>query len=176
MTTIVQAASDDEVRCAGELFLEYARSLDFSLCFQGFDDELARLPGCYAPPAGRLLLARAGDAIAGCVGVRDLGGGVCEMKRLYVRPGFRGGGTGRALAEAALAEARAIGYRRMRLDTLPSMDAAIALYTGLGFVETEPYYENPIEGAMYLEIELGAQADEGGEGDVAGPGVHHGRR
>ncbi len=154
VATISQAESDDDIGAARALFLEYAQSLDFSLCFQGFDEELAALPGCYAAPSGRLLLAHLAGAVAGCVGVRDLGSGVCEMKRLYVRPEFRGKTIGRALAEAALAEARAAGYERMRLDTIPSMEAAIALYEELGFGTIAPDYHNPIEGATYMEIAL----------------------
>ena len=154
VATILQAESDDDVGAARTLFLEYARALDFSLCFQDFDAELAGLPGRYARPTGRLLLAHLAGAVAGCVGVRDLGSGVCEMKRLYVRPEFRGKTIGRALAEAALAEARAAGYERMRLDTIPSMEAAIALYEELGFGTIAPYYRNPIEGATYMEITL----------------------
>ena len=165
MAMIFHAETDHDVREARALFLGYAHSLGFSLCFQGFDAELAELPGCYAPPKGRLLLAGIDGAVAGCVGVRDRGDGICEMKRLYVRPEFRGRSLGRALAEAALAEARAIGYRRMRLDTLPSMDAAIALYEELGFAEIEPYYHNPREGAMYMELGLHPEPRGGGDSD-----------
>ncbi len=121
------------------LFLEYAESLGFSLCFQGFDDELATLPGRYAPPGGRLLLARVDGAVAGCVGLRPDRDGGCEMKRLYVRPAFRGHGLGRRLARAVLAAGAVQGYRAMRLDTVPAMTAAIALYRALGFRETGDY-------------------------------------
>jgi putative acetyltransferase len=138
-----------------ELFLEYANSLGFSLCFQGFDQELAGLPGDYAPPDGRLLLARFGDEIAGCVTLRKLDSEACEMKRLYLRPKFRGRGLGRALVERVLEEARAIGYRRMRLDTVePVMRDAVAMYRRFGFREIAPYRSNPIDGAMYMELEL----------------------
>ena len=154
VAAIFQAESDDDVGAARALFLEYARALEFSLCFQDFDAELAALPGRYARPTGRLLLAHLAGAVAGCVGVRDLGSGVCEMKRLYVRPAFRGKTIGRALAEAALAEARAAGYERMRLDTISSMDAARTLYDDLGFTDIAPYCDNPIEGAAYMEITL----------------------
>jgi putative acetyltransferase len=137
------------------LFLEYARSLGFSLCFQGFDEELSALPGMYAPPRGRLLLAIEEGAPAGCVGLHEWDGPAAEMKRLYVRPAFRGRGLGRTLTEAALAEARALGYRSVRLDTIPSvMQSAIAVYRELGFREIPPYRENPIPGALYFELHL----------------------
>jgi ribosomal protein S18 acetylase RimI-like enzyme len=137
------------------LFLEYAQSLGFSLCFQGFDEELGTLPGMYAPPRGRLLLATEDEAPAGCVGLHEWEGGIAEMKRLYIRPAFRGRGLGRVLTDAALADARALGYRSVRLDTIPSlMQPAIALYRQLGFREITPYRDNPIPGALYLELQL----------------------
>jgi len=137
------------------LFLDYAQSLGFSLCFQGFDEELRTLPGMYAPPRGRLLLAMEGDAPAGCVGLHEWDAQIAEMKRLYVRPAFRGRGLGRILTDAALADARALGYRSIRLDTIPTlMQPAIALYRELGFREIPPYRDNPITGALYLELHL----------------------
>ena len=135
------------------LFIEYAESLGFSLCFQGFDEELRELPGMYAPPRGRLLLAIEDGRPAGCVGLHEWDGSAAEMKRLYVRPEFRGRDLGRRLALAALDEARAAGYSSVRLDTIPSkMEAAIAMYRQLGFREISPYRENPIPGALYLEL------------------------
>ncbi len=138
------------------LFLEYAESLDFSLCFQDFDQEMAEFPGQYSAPDGVLLLAKVDGAAAGAVGLRRLEEGVCEMKRLYVRPGFRalGLGLGRDLVLAILEEGRRLGYRAMRLDTLPSMEAAIALYLDVGFRDIEPYATNPIPGVRYLERAL----------------------
>lgn len=137
-----------------DLFLEYAESLDFDLCFQGFDEELATLPGAYGLPQGRLFLAEGEGGIAGGVGLRPLEAEICEMKRLYVRPEFRNSGIGRRLAEAAIGAARLLGYRRMRLDTLASMAAANALYRSLGFREIPPYYDNPLESAIYFERAL----------------------
>jgi ribosomal protein S18 acetylase RimI-like enzyme len=153
--TLTQAESRALIAQARELFLEYAQSLGFSLCFQGFGQELAGLPGDYAPPHGRLLLAEYQGLLAGCVALHPLGPGICEMKRLYLRPQFRGKGLGRVLAEAVIADARAMGCRRMRLDTVePVMPNAVAMYRRLGFREIEPYRPNPIAGALYMELEL----------------------
>jgi ribosomal protein S18 acetylase RimI-like enzyme len=152
---LVQAESKEEIRQARELFEEYAAWLGINLCFQNFDQELAALPGDYAPPRGRLLLATENEQTAGCVALRKIGEDVCEMKRLYVRPAFRGIGLGKTLTQAIIQDARKIGYRRMRLDTLPGkMDQAIALYRSLGFRETKPYYNNPVPGAAFMELKL----------------------
>jgi GNAT superfamily N-acetyltransferase len=137
-----------------ELFRDYERGLDIDLCFQGFEAELAALPGDYAPPGGRLLLAHVGDAIAGCVALRRLDSEACEMKRLYLRPEFRGHGRGRQLANACIDAARQLGYTRMRLDTLPVMREAITMYRTLGFTDIPPYRPNPVQGALYLELDL----------------------
>jgi len=150
-----QAETPEQIAQAHELFLEYAQSLGFSLCFQNFDRELAGLPGDYAPPAGRLLLAKYGDQLSGCVALHKLTDEICEMKRLYLRPKFRAKGLGRALADHIIADARQIGYRRMRLDTVePVMKDAVAMYRRIGFREIAPYCTNPIAGALYMELIL----------------------
>lgn len=155
MTHILQATTPEQLEEARCLFVEYGESLSFSLCFQSFDKELAGLPGDYAPPSGRLLLAEIDSQTAGCVALHRLELGVCEMKRLYVRPAFRGRKIGLALANAIIAEARAIGYTSMRLDTIAaSMREAVAMYRALGFVEIPPYCSNPIESALYMELNL----------------------
>jgi putative acetyltransferase len=151
---IREAVSPADVVTARALFEEYQESLGFSLCFQNFDAELAGLPGAYAPPEGRLLLAFAGSEPAGCIALRKIEEETCEMKRLWVRPAFRGTGLGRRLVEALMAEARAIGYRAVRLDTLPSMKAAQALYASLGFRDIPPYNDHPIEGTRFMEATL----------------------
>ena len=152
---VTQAKSPAQIAQARELFVEYAQALGFSLCFQNFDQELAGLPGDYAPPGGRLLLAEYRGQLAGCVALHQLGPGICEMKRLYLRPQFRGKGLGRVLAEIVIAEGRAMGCRQMRLDTVePVMPNAVAMYRRLGFKEIEPYCPNPIDGALYMELEL----------------------
>lgn len=149
---IVDADGAEHVETVRALFLEYAESLGFSLCFQGFDHELATLPGSYSRPHGRLLLARLDAEGAACVGVQPATAGICEMKRLYVRPAFRGRGLGRLLAEAAIREACAANYQTMRLDTIePLMPAAVKLYRSLGFREVEADRPNPIPGALYME-------------------------
>ena len=158
MLSIRQAATPEEIEQARQLFQEYAASLDFSLCFQSFDEELKQLPGYYVPPQGRLLLSYKGTETAGCVALRPLGvetDRICEMKRLYIRPRFRGHNLGRTLLQELFEQARTIGYRRMRLDTVAgAMGAAIALYRQYGFREISPYTFNPVPGVLYMELEL----------------------
>jgi putative acetyltransferase len=169
---ILPARSPEEIDAARVLFREYAAGLGFDLSFQGFEEELAALPGEYAPPRGALLLARADPAdvagesprgaassptqarCAGCVALRPLGDDVCEMKRLFVAPAWRGTGLGRRLAEAILEEGRRLGYARMRLDTVPAMRSAIGLYESLGFRDIPAYRHNPVPGTRYLEVAL----------------------
>ena len=158
MLTIVNAMAVDGGLTVRSLFEEYAASLDTDLCFQGFAEELAGLPGDYAPPSGRLLLALKDGQTAGCIALRPLNTGVCEMKRLYVRPAFRAHGIGRALVDRLIHEARSAGYQHLRLDTLPSMTGAQALYRRLGFREIAPYYDSPVEGTVFLELQLIGQA------------------
>jgi|SRR5882724_7715331 len=155
LTEIIRANSDDYIQQARTLFKEYEAWLGIDLCFQKFERELAELPRKYAPPEGRLLLAVENGKYAGCVALRKIGDGTCEIKRLFLRPQFRGRGLGRRLAEAIIDEAKQIGYERMRLDTLPpKMDDAIALYRSIGFREIEPYYDNPVPGAKFMELDL----------------------
>jgi len=150
----VRAAAADDLPEVRRLLREYASALPFALDFQDFDDEVATLPGRYAPPGGALLVACLDGRVVGCVGVRALDDATCEMKRLYVGESVRGGGLGRVLAEASIAEARRLGHRRMRLDTVPGMEAAQALYERLGFRDIAPYTANPVPGARFLELEL----------------------
>jgi GNAT superfamily N-acetyltransferase len=151
---IVPAEDEAQYAAARELFEEYAAQLGVDLCFQNFAAELEQLSRMYGPPSGRLLLGRRDDEIVACVGVRRLSDEVCEMKRLYVRNAERGHGIGRRLAVAAIAAARALGYRRMVLDTLERMTAARALYDSLGFVPAPPYYPNPNPDVTYLQLDL----------------------
>ena len=156
MLTIVQAETSEQISHAREMMLEYARSLGFDLCFQGFEEELCLLPGKYAPPAGRLFLALWEERPAGVIALRAMEeSGVCEMKRLYVRSEFRGHQIGRKLAEYLIQEAANMGYSRMRLDTVPgNHDHAIAMYRELGFSEVGPYYRTPVDRTLFMELEL----------------------
>ena len=162
MTTLLQAESPQHIAEARALFEEYGASLGFSLCFQSFDKELAGLPGDYAPPSGRLLLAYVDGAPAGCIALHRFEVDTCEMKRLYVRPAFRGHRLGPLLIDRVIADARQIGYTHMRLDTVPSiMGKAVELYRAYGFREIAPYRANPIEGALYMELDLNTVSVKG---------------
>src|SRR5436190_15168206 len=159
--TFVHAQTVDEIAAAHRLFEEYAESLGFSLCFQDFDQELADLPGKYSAPGGRLLLAYVDKHLAGCIALRKHDSDTCEMKRLFLRPGFRGMGLGKALVVKIIDEARSIGYKRMCLDTIPGkMDSAIALYEAFGFRDISPYYDNPVAGARFMQKDLRSQMSD----------------
>ncbi|MCC6193715.1 MAG: GNAT family N-acetyltransferase [Burkholderiales bacterium] len=151
---IRDAVSAADIAAVRELFAEYAQGLQVDLCFQGFAEELATLPGKYARPRGRLFLADE-PPLAGCIALRPLDEeGVAEVKRLYVRPAARGSGLGLALVQAVVRDARAIGYRELRLDTLPNMGDALRLYERMGFVGRSPYYHNPVPGTVYMSLAL----------------------
>lgn len=154
MIEINEVTAQVDVDAVRELFREYQQALGVDLSFQGFASEVENLPGEYAPPGGRLLLARSEGEIAGCIALRPVTSEVCEMKRLYVRPEFRAAGVGRLLAERVIADGRALGYRRMCLDTLPTMSRAQGLYESLGFTDIPPYRHNPIAGTRFLGLEL----------------------
>jgi ribosomal protein S18 acetylase RimI-like enzyme len=154
MIRLFSARTTEDFSRARDLFGEYASSLQFDLDFQNFEEELAGLPGGYAPPEGRLLLAWVQDQVAGCVALRKIDREICEMKRLYVRPSFRRLGVGRILTLAIIQEARKIGYSRMRLDTVPAMKEAQILYESLGFQKIPSYCYNPVPGAIFLELNL----------------------
>lgn len=155
MLTIKQVETPREVESTRQLFEEYVTWLGVNLCFQNYDKEVAELPGEYVPPTGRLYLATEDDNVAGCIALRKLDDDVCEMKRLYVRPEYRSKRLGRTLVDRIIKDARTSGYNRMRLDTLPGkMDQAIAMYRSLGFTEIPPYYNNPYDTAMFMELEL----------------------
>lgn len=155
MLEIIEAKTTNEIDRARSLFREYEAWLDLDLCFQGFEAELAGLPGKYAPPDGRLFLAYLNEKLAGCIALRKLKDGICEMKRLFVRDEFRGHKIGVQLIEKLIADAREIGYKRMRLDTYPAkMGKAVSLYESHGFHSIEPYYDNPHEGVVFMELSL----------------------
>lgn len=158
--TLHDAVSPADIDVVKQLFLEYEQGLGISLCFQDFATEVAGLPGDYAPPGGRLVLARYDGAPAGCIALRRLDDAACEMKRLYLRDAHRGRGFGFRLAQECIATARRLGYARMRLDTLPVMQDAIALYRALGFRQIEPYRDNPVPGALYMELDVTAPAPD----------------
>ena len=152
---ITQAETAEQIEQARALFREYEAWLGINLCFQNFEQELAELPGAYAEPDGRLMLAYYNDELAGCVALRLIGRRTCEMKRLFVREKFRGKGFGRLLIDTVIRDARQIGYERMRLDTIPpKMNDAIALYRSRGFEEIPAYYGNPVPGAIFMELSL----------------------
>ena len=155
---IIRAQTADEMETVRTLFREYQRFLGVDLCFQGFEEELATLPGRYAPPQGRLLLAWESERVAGCVALRPLDDGACEMKRLFVRPDYRGQGLGRLLALQAVSEATALGYAVMRLDTLNTLERAMQIYAALGFQRCAPYYANPLPSVVYWERVLSNRA------------------
>jgi ribosomal protein S18 acetylase RimI-like enzyme len=154
MMNLVQAETPEQIDEVRRLLREYEASLPVSLCFQDFEKELAELPGEYARPRGKLLLGSLEGQVAGCVALRGLYDETCEMKRLYLRPGFRGKGAGRALATAIMGEARKLGYKKMRLDTLATMREARTLYDSLGFKRIEAYCHNPTPGAVFMELLL----------------------
>ena len=154
MTKIIRATTDDHYQSARELFIEYADSLGFDLEFQGFSRELAELPGDYKSPSGCILLAASAEGYSGCVALRPLQNNICEMKRLFVLPQYQGRGIGRALAGSVIEEARNIGYKRMRLDTVESMQAAQKLYNSLGFKMIDAYCHNPLDNPSFMELEL----------------------
>jgi len=152
---IAEATAPDEIAEIRRLFRAYADWLNVDLCFQGFEEELAGLPGMYAPPDGRLLLAKLDGEVAGCVGLRPLEDGICEMKRLWVEPGFGGHGIGRGLAEAIVNLGRELNYEAMRLDTMPDrLKAAGHIYETLGFLRIPNYYHNPLDGVVMYELKL----------------------
>ena len=156
--TLHDATSSADIETVRRLFLEYEKWLGISLCFQNFAQEVASLPDEYGPPGGRLVLARWEGTTAGCIALRRLDDAACEMKRLYLRGEYRGRGFGFRLAAECIATARRLGYTRMRLDTLPVMQDAIALYRALGFRDIAPYRDNPVPGTLYLELDLTAVA------------------
>lgn len=152
--TITQADGDQDMDTVRELFMEFQKVINVDLCFQDFETELAQMPGLYAPPKGGLFLAKEGPGVAAVVGVRPLEDGKAEMKRLYVRPEWRGRGLGRRLADTVISAANKAGYRTICLDTLDFMVEALALYRSMGFREIPAYYDNPLEGVVYMELSL----------------------
>lgn len=152
---IIEAETPHDIAAAKELFLEYQKWLNVSLCFQDFETELATLPGKYGRPKGRLFLVRSGDDYKGCIGLREIAEGVCEMKRLYIKPELRGFGIGKDLVDLVITEAKQIGYKSMRLDTIKEkMPNAVDIYEKFGFKKIEAYYDNPNPHTLYMELEL----------------------
>lgn len=155
MIRILQAQTPEQIEQARTLFREYETWLGLDLCFQGFDEELRNLPGKYSMPDGRLLLASVDGNLAGCIALRKLEDAICEMKRLYLREDFRGLGLGKTMIEKLIDEARMIGYLKIRLDTYPpKMGKAVKLYESHGFTVIQPYYDNPNEGVLFMELDL----------------------
>ncbi len=155
MVKLIQAISSEEIEAIKSLFIEYAESLNFSLCFQDFDKEIESLPGKYSPPEGSLILAKIENEFAGCIALKKIEDGICEMKRLYVKPSHRGKQIGKILVEKIISDAKEIGYKSMRLDTVEGkMDSAIALYKEFGFKKIEKYYTNPEPHTLYMELLL----------------------
>jgi len=154
MVKVFPVSNSQELAIARQLFIEYQQWLNTDLCFQGFEKELASLPGKYAEPNGSILLAEHQGKIIGCVAVRQIKDDICEMKRLYVKPEFQGLLAGRLLAEAIIQKAKELGYKKMQLDTLQRLDRAIGLYEKLGFKEIKPYYDNPLDEVVYWELDL----------------------
>ena len=161
MTTIVRAGSPEQIAAIRDLFTEYVQWLGINLCYQDYPTEFAELPWKYAPPRGDLLLALVGGQAAGCVALKPIDQETAEFKRFYVRPAFRGRGVGRALGKAIVDVARRLGYRRLWLDTLPSMEAAVAVYIALGFRPIAPWHHTPVKGTLFMELDLRRSAEEG---------------
>ncbi len=154
MLKIIQATTPEQLETARNLFREYQQFLNVDLCFQGFEEELASLPGKYAAPYGEILLAEFDGKMAGCVAVRAIKGDICEMKRLYVKDEFRGLSIGKTLAEEIIAKAKQLNYKKMQLDTLERLPAAMGIYQQLGFKKISPYYANPLDEVVYWELDL----------------------
>jgi GNAT superfamily N-acetyltransferase len=157
MLVLREVEKEPLVSISRELFLQYEKEINVNLCFQNFNAEVAGLPGEYSRPSGRLMLIYDDETIQGCVALRKIGQEICEMKRLYLKPISRGKGLGRIIVKFLIDEARSIGYHKMRLDTLPQMKEAIALYRSLGFKEINPYRNNPVAGALFFELEIRKQ-------------------
>ena len=154
MINYITSKTEQDFADAKDLFLEYANSLNFELCFQNFENEISDLPAQYSEPTGCIILCYKDDKPIGCVGLRKFAEGICEMKRLYLKNEARGKGIGRVLAEKVIEKAKELGYKKMQLDTIETMKEAISLYKSMGFKEISPYRFNPVKGVIYMEIEL----------------------